>query len=84
MHSVLKFHVYLIRSESDPSRYYKGYTTNLEKRIVKHNQGEVLSTAKHRPWILQTSISFDSKEKALELERYLKTHSGRAFSSKHL
>lgn len=83
MYPVLKYHVYLIRSETNPDRYYKGYTTNLIKRLAAHNRGEVKSTAGNCPWRVQTVISFDSKEKAHAFELYLKSHSGRAFSSKH-
>ncbi|NQT63467.1 MAG: GIY-YIG nuclease family protein [Candidatus Marinimicrobia bacterium] len=77
------YHVYLIRSEIDPSKYYKGFTTDIGKRLEKHNCGEVRSTTTLKPWELQTLISFDSRVKALQFERYLKSHSGRAFSSKH-
>ena len=83
MENNLKHHVYLIRSESDPSRFYKGYTQDVITRLTRHNRGEVSSTSKYRPWSLQTIISFDSKDKALKFEKYLKSHSGRAFSSKH-
>ena len=83
MQNVLGYHVYLIRSIRHPDKYYKGYTKNIPKRLAAHNRGEVKSTADYRPWTLQTVISFDSKEKAHAFERYLKSHSGRAFSSKH-
>ncbi len=76
-------HVYLIRSESDASKFYKGYTTDITARLAKHNRGEVRSTQALRPWILQTVASFETLEKALKFERYLKSHSGRAFSTKH-
>ncbi len=82
MDKPLNYHVYLIRSETDPSKYYKGYTKDVVSRLGKHNRGEVRSTAAGRPWVLQTFISFDLKDKALKFERYLKSHSGRAFSSK--
>ncbi|MCF7823837.1 MAG: GIY-YIG nuclease family protein [Candidatus Marinimicrobia bacterium] len=80
---LLTHHVYLLQSESNASKFYKGYTKDIAARIAKHNRGEVSSTAKDLPWKLITLISFDSKEKALRFERYLKSHSGRAFSSKH-
>ncbi len=81
--NILNHHVYLLRSKSDNTKYYKGYTKDVSARLMKHNNGEVISTAKYRPWVLQTLFSFDSKEKAIRFEKYLKTHSGRAFSSKH-
>jgi len=33
--------------------------------------------------VVETSIMFRSKEKAIAFERYLKSHSGRAFATKH-
>lgn len=83
MNEPLKYHVYLIRSNAYPGKFYKGYTTNIIKRLAAHNQGKVKSTATAIPWHLQTIISFDSEEKAHHFEQYLKSHSGRAFSSKH-
>ncbi len=64
MNEPLKYHVYLIKSDANQDRYYKGYTTNIVKRLTEHNQGKVKSTAAKAPWHLQTAISFDSEEKA--------------------
>lgn len=83
MNHPLSFHVYLIRSLSDPSKYYKGFTTDPVERLAKHNRGEVKSTTANCPWVLQTLISFETRDKALAFERYSKSHSGRAFSAKH-
>ena len=37
---------------------------------------------KYKPWKLVSSISFESKEKAIEFEKYLKSGSGRVFVKK--
>jgi predicted GIY-YIG superfamily endonuclease len=50
---------------------------------MKHNNGEVPHTSKNKPWKIQTAISFNDKTKALAFEKYLKSHSGRAFAKKH-
>lgn len=50
---------------------------------MKHNNGEVPHTSKYKPWNLQTIVAFTEKEKALAFEKYLKSHSGRAFAKKH-
>lgn len=83
MDELLKYHVYLIKSDAYPDKFYKGFTTNIAIRLSEHNQGKVKSTAALRPWCLQTVISFDSETRAHDFEKYLKSHSGRAFSSKH-
>jgi putative endonuclease len=55
----------------------------LSARLKAHNSGQNHHTAKLRPWEIETAIAFRSKEKALSFEKYLKSHSGRAFSKKH-
>lgn len=78
------FHyVYILVSESDESRHYTGLTEDLETRLKAHNVGQVPHTAKYRPWRIETAIAFRSREKAAAFEKYLKSHSGRAFASKH-
>ncbi|MCP5064685.1 MAG: GIY-YIG nuclease family protein, partial [Ignavibacteriae bacterium] len=74
---------YILRSKTFPQQTYVGHTTDLEKRMKKHNSGGSPHTSKYKPWKIQTAIFFREKEKALEFEKYLKSHSGRAFTSKH-
>jgi predicted GIY-YIG superfamily endonuclease len=77
------YYVYLLKSQSDLSRHYTGLTEDLEGRLAKHNRGEVPSTAACRPWSIDVAIAFRERDKAAIFERYLKTHSGRAFAKKH-
>ncbi len=77
------YYVYILRSTNHPESHYTGYTNDYKKRLVKHNNGEVPHTSKHKPWDLQTIIAFTEKEKAIAFEKYLKSHSGRAFAKKH-
>jgi predicted GIY-YIG superfamily endonuclease len=76
-------YVYILTSETDQFRHYTGFTQDLEKRLKIHNNGQVPHTAKYRPWYIETAIAFQSCEKAIAFEKYLKSHSGRAFISKH-
>jgi predicted GIY-YIG superfamily endonuclease len=76
-------YVYILVSKRDPTRHYTGLTGDLDKRLAAHNAGQVPHTAKFRPWILETSITFLDQRKARNFEHYLKSHSGRAFASKH-
>ena len=78
------FYVYILQSESDPARFYTGFTRNLENRLKDHNSGKNPHTAKARPWRIRTALAFDDKEVALDFERYLKTPPGRAFAKKRL
>ena len=78
------FYIYILTSETDPSCHYTGFTEDPDKRLKSHNAGQVPHTAKFHPWYFETVIAFRSREKAIEFEKYLKSHSGRSFSSKHL
>jgi len=49
-----------------------------------HNQGRSLHPAKFSPWQIEFYSAFKQEDKALAFERYLKSHSGKAFASKRL
>lgn len=75
--------VYTIISEGDPKQQYTGLTRDLQARLKAHNTGQVPHTSKFVPWRLETAFAFRSREKAEKFEKFLKTHSGRAFAKKH-
>jgi predicted GIY-YIG superfamily endonuclease len=81
----MKFHyVYILQSESDPQRYYTGFTEDLDARLKAHNSGQVPHTRKYRPWQIKTAIAFTDLQKAIDFEAYLKTPSGRGFAKRRL
>lgn len=80
----LMFYVYLIKSLNWHSHKYIGFTSDLKRRIREHNLGNSRHTAKFMPWELITYLGFSDKGRALEFEKYLKSHSGRAFAEKRL
>ena len=53
--------------------YYIGSTDNLEKRLVKHNSGGVLSTKFYRPWKVVFSQESNSLPEARRRELQLKS-----------
>jgi len=63
---------------------YVGFTQDLKKRLANHNSGTTEHTKKYLPWELIMYLAFSNKIKALEFEKYLKSHSGRAFRDKRL
>ena len=77
------YYAYIIQSDSDPSKTYIGFTSNLKKRLAKHYEGGSNYTSKYKPWRIKIAVAFDDKQKALAFEKYLKSHSGRAFTKKH-
>jgi putative endonuclease len=78
------WYVYIIRSVSFPEQEYTGATADLKQRIMDHNAGKSTHTAKFIPWKLVWYCAFSEKLQALEFEKYLKSHSGRAFAKKRL
>jgi putative endonuclease len=78
------WYVYIIRSVANPEQEYVGASEYLKTRVADHNAGKSTHTAKYVPWELLWYCAFPDKHKALEFERYLKSHSGRAFSKKRL
>ena len=77
-------YVYILQSEMEPDRFYTGCTRDLRDRLDRHNSGKVSHTAKWKPWRLKTYIAMSNEDRARDLERYLKTSSGRAFAKKRL
>ena len=75
--------VYVLRSESDPTRHYVGITSDVENRLDWHNAGPCGHTVAHRPWSVIVSIEFSTEASAVRFERYLKSGSGRAFAMRH-
>ena len=77
------FYVYLLVSLSHPDKHYTGWTEDLQGRLKAHNASACPHTAKFRPWRIETAVAFHSRDKAIAFEKYLKSHSGRAFAAKH-
>ena len=78
------WYVYMVRSMTLPGQEYVGATRNLQQRIADHNSGKSTHTAKFIPWQLIWYSAFQEKYKALAFEKYMKSHSGRAFAKKRL
>jgi len=76
--------VYIAKSLSKENELYKGYTVNLNDRIIEHNLGLSEHTKRYKPWKIIFYCVFKSKQKALAFEKYLKSGSGRAFINKRL
>ena len=69
--------VYILFSKKY-NKIYIGYTSDLEGRIISHNElGKKGWTFKFRPWTLVYSEEFDVKVEALSKEKHLKSGRGR-------
>ena len=75
--------IYVIQSETTPSRHYAGLTANVLNRLADHNAGEGRHTRKYHPWRVVVSMEFARQERAIAFEKYLKSGSGHAFATRH-
>ena len=76
-----QWHVYILKCTD--STYYVGRTNNIEDRLHRHSLGQVKYTSTRLPIQLIVFLSFPDEWKAVQMEQYLKTGSGRAFAIKH-
>ena len=76
--------VYVLKNPGTPPRYYTGITSDVARRVVEHNAGSCVHTAKYRPWCVDVVIEFQDEGRAAAFERYLKSGSGVAFAQRHL
>jgi predicted GIY-YIG superfamily endonuclease len=77
------YFVYILES-ADQQRWYVGITDDIDRRLTEHNSGHSTHTEKFRPWGIKTYVAFSKLNRAQAFERYLKSHSGRAFAKKRL
>ena len=77
------WYVYMLQSMEHPTHWYVGMAGDLDDRLGAHNSGKVSHTSEFLSWRTETAIAFRDKAKAVAFERYLKSHSGRAFATKH-
>ena len=63
---------------------YVGSTNDIARRLTEHNSGKVDSTKNRTPFSLEAYFTVKDKSRAIELEQYLKTGSGRAFLQKRI
>ena len=83
-HGLSMYYTYIIKSKSNPNQTYIGYSANLKQRLDYHNSGKCTHTSKFIPWELEFYAAFKDQNKAMDFEKYLKSHSGKAFSNKQL
>ena len=62
--------VYIIRNNH--GIFYKGFSADLEKRILEHNSDLSRFTSGKGPWVLVYSKKFDTKMEALIEEKRVK------------
>ena len=63
---------------------YIGSTNAVQRRLIEHNDGLVEATRSRIPFTLEAYVAVKDKKKAIELEQYFKTGSGKAVLQKRI
>ncbi|OGP62606.1 MAG: hypothetical protein A2170_09180 [Deltaproteobacteria bacterium RBG_13_53_10] len=79
----MSWYVYILKSTKDKDLYI-GSTNDIRRRLSEHNSGIVESTKHRMPFELEAFVAVKVKTKAVELEQYFKTGSGRAVLQKRI
>ncbi|MDI6754566.1 MAG: GIY-YIG nuclease family protein [Thermodesulfobacteriota bacterium] len=83
----VSFWVYILKSEST-GNIYIGHTSDLQRRVREHNDmmlGKQRYTRKQKgPWCLVYSEEYQTRAKAMERERALKSGRGRQWIFDHI
>ena len=61
---------------------YVGSTNDMERRLADHNSGQVDATKSRTPLTLEAYVAVKDKSRAINLEKYFKTGSGKAVLQK--
>ena len=72
------FYTYILKSEKN-GRFYTGYTNNLRKRLIQHNEGKSIYTKRDRPYLLVYYEACLNEDDARSREIYLKSGMGKRF-----
>ena len=72
----MQYFVYILFSLSK-NRYYIGYTSNLEERLIRHNQKAKSFTGSVNDWVIVYREIFLTKEEAIARESKIKSWKSR-------
>jgi putative endonuclease len=67
----MPYFVYILYSKST-DQFYKGQTSDITDRLIRHNQMREVFTSKGVPWVLLWKKEKETREDALSLEKKLK------------
>ena len=69
------YYTYILRSEKD-GRYYYGSCEDIEKRLSKHNSGQVKATKYRIPFVLHYHERWNTRSEAFKREQFFKSVDG--------
>ena len=72
------FLVYILYSSSI-SKFYTGYTGDMEQRLMFHNTGMNSFSKKGIPWVLVKYFEVEQKSEAMKLEKQIKKNGAKRY-----
>ena len=74
------YYIYILYSEGS-NKFYVGYTTNYDRRLIEHNESERNTyTSKYRPWRIEAVFQCGTDEGyAKKAETFIKNQKSRKF-----
>lgn len=78
-----EYFVYILVSHKD-NKLYVGCTSDLERRLDRHNKGFIMATKNRKPFSLIHHEKYLDEAKAFNRERFLKSLWGGRFKKKVL
>ncbi len=72
------FYTYILYSDKK-DKFYVGYTSDIDKRLDKHNSGSSRSTKDGIPWKLVYFEEFETKSEAIKREIQIKRMKSRKY-----
>jgi putative endonuclease len=73
----MEYVVYVLKDET--GKFYKGVTSNLERRLKEHQQGKTKTTSRMQQLSVAYTERFDTFNQARKREIYFKSAAGRRF-----
>lgn len=70
--------VYILYSDSI-SRYYVGFTNDVQERLRKHNSQHNGFTSKGKPWRVVKTYNVEDKSEAVKLEKKIKKRGAKRY-----
>ena len=68
----MSYFVYMLESNDEKKTTYVGYTRDIKKRIKLHNTGKGAKFTRGRKWKLIYKEKYNTKNKAISREYYIK------------
>jgi len=69
------YFAYILKSIKD-NKYYYGSTADVEKRLAKHNKGDVRTTKGRRPFLIHHVEEFNTRSERFRREQFYKSVNG--------